>query len=74
MNFPFLDGNADLVHGIGKTYTDKNTGKKVRPVIVKFKSWKSRQHFHNAKRKHFTNSKRKPDEQLFSVSVDLTKR
>ena len=28
MNLPFQDGNIDCVHGIGRTYTDKNTGKK----------------------------------------------
>ena len=74
MTFPFLDENIDLIHRIWKTYTDKNTGKKVKPIIAKFKSWKTRQHIRSAKPKHFTNSKQKPGEQLFSVSVDLTKR
>ena len=74
INLSFQDENIDRVHRIGKTYTDKNTGKKVKSIIVKFNSWKSRQQFYNAKPKHFTNSKRKPGQLLFSVSVDLTRR
>ena len=74
MNLPFQDENIDCVHRIGRTYTDKNTGKKVKSMIVKFNSWKSRQQFYNARPKHFNNSKWKPGQHLFSVSVDLTKR
>ena len=48
-------------------------GKKVKSIIVKFNSWKSRQQFYNARTKHFNNSKRKPGQHLFSVSVDLTR-
>ena len=61
-------------HIIGKTYTDKNTGKKVKFIIVKFNSWKSRKQLYNARPKHFTSSKRKPGQHLFSVSVNLTRR
>ena len=43
--------------------------KKVKPIIVKFKSGKFCQHFHNAKLKSWTNSKRKPAEQLFKGCV-----
>ena len=50
----------DRIHRIGKTYADKNTGKKVKSIIIKFISWKSRQQFYNARPKHFTNSKWKP--------------
>ena len=74
LNLPFQDENIDSVHRIGKTYTDKNTEKKVQSIIVKFNSWKSRQQFYNARPKHFTNSKRKPGHHLFSVLVDLTRR
>ena len=74
MNLPFQGENIDRVLRIGKTYTDRNTGKKVKSVIVKFNSWKSRQQFYNARPKHFTNSKWKPGQHLFSVSVDLTRR
>ena len=74
MNLPFQDENIDRVHRIGKNYADKNTGKKVKSIILKFNSWKSRQQFYNAKPKHFSNSKRKPGQHLFSASVDLTRR
>ena len=62
MNLPFLDENTDRVQLIWKTYKN-NVGKKVKPIIAKFKSWKFRQHFHNAKSKSSTNNKRKPAEQ-----------
>ena len=39
MNLPFQDENIDCVHRIGRTYTDKNSGKK--SIIVKFNFWKS---------------------------------
>ena len=74
MNLPFQDENIDRVYRIGKTYIDKNIGKKVKSIIVKYNSWKSCQQFYNARSKHFTNSKRKPGQYLFSVSVDLTSR
>ena len=45
MNLPFQDENIVCVHRIGRIYTDKNTGKKVKSIIVKFNSWKSRQQF-----------------------------
>ena len=53
MNLPFQDENIDRVHRTERTYTDKNTGQKVKSIIVKFNSWKSRQQFYNARRKHF---------------------
>ena len=74
MNLPFPDENIGCVHRIGRTYTDKNTGKKVKSIIVKFNSWKSRQQFCNARPKHFNNSKWKPGQHLFSASVDLKRR
>ena len=74
MNLSFQNENIDRVHRIGKTYTDKSTGKNVQSIIVKFNSWKSYQQFYNARPKHFTNSKRKPGQNLFTVSVDLTRR
>ena len=41
INVPFDKDNIDRIHRIGKKYTDENTRKKVQPIIVKFKSWKS---------------------------------
>ena len=37
--------DIDRAHRIGLPYTDKNSGKKVKSIIVKFRSWKSRQRF-----------------------------
>ena len=76
MNVPFLDENIDRAHRSGKIYLDKNTGKKVKSIIVRFNSWKSRQHFYNARPKHFTNSKRKPGQhylvyRLISLEGDI---
>ena len=56
IDLPSQEENIDRVHSIGKTYTDKNTGKKVKSIIVKFNSWKSLQQFYNARPKHFTNN------------------
>ena len=74
MNLPFLDENTDRVHRIWKTYKHSAGKKKVKTIILKFKSWTFRQHFHNAKPKSWKNSKRKPAKQLFNVFVNLTKR
>lgn len=41
---------------------------------MKFRYWKSCQHFCNAKLKDFSNRKRKPGHHLSRVSVDLTRR
>ena len=60
--------------GLGEPTQIKILEKKVKSIIVKFNSWKSRQQFYNARPKHFNNSKRKPGQHLFSVSVDLTRR
>ena len=79
MNLSFQDKNLDQVHRIGKTYTDKNTGKKVRSIITKFNSRKSHQQFYNARLKHFTNSKWKPvkwkpERETSKWKSDLTRR
>ena len=46
MNLAFQDENIDRVHRIGKTCTDKNTGKKVKSIIVKFNFGKSSKQFY----------------------------
>ena len=60
--------------GLGRSTQTKILEKKVKSIIVKFNSWKSRQQFYNARPKHFTKSKRKPGQLLFSVSVHLTRK
>ena len=39
--------------GLGEPTQIKILEKKVKSIIVKFNSWKSRQQFYNARRKHF---------------------
>ena len=60
INVPFDQDNIDLVHRIGKKYTDGNTGKKIQSIIVKFKSWKSRKEFYDARPRNFVIGKKKP--------------
>ena len=46
-----LDEDRDRAHYIGKPYMDKKKNK-VRAIIVKFRSWKSRTAFHRARSKN----------------------
>ena len=48
--------------------------RKVRSIIVKFKSWESRAAFYKARTRNFMNGRKKPGAKSFSVSLDLTKR
>ena len=41
---------------------------------MKFKSWRARKQFYDARPKKFKDDKKKPGYKSFSVSVDLTKR
>ena len=73
LEIPFSEANIDRAHRIGKEYSDKTTGKKVKSITVKFKSWKSRQQLYNSRPRFDKNRKKKPG-QNFTISVDLTKR
>ena len=59
------------IDGIGLPYTDKNSGKKMKSIIVKFRSCKARQRFYKGRPRYYADSSKKPG---FTVSVDLTKR
>ena len=41
INVPFDQDNIDDGHGVGNTYTNENTGRKIQSIIVKFKLLKS---------------------------------
>ena len=71
VNLQFDANDIDHAHRIGLPYTDKNSGKKVKSIIVKFRSWKARQRFYKGRPRHYADSLKKPG---FTVSVDLTKR
>ena len=76
INVPYDRNEIDRAHRIGKVVVDRVSGKSSRPIIVKFKSWKTRCEFYKARPKAYQNGTKKPgSNQLpFSVSLDLTKR
>ena len=45
LNVLFDPNDVDRAHRIGLSYTDNHSGKKVKSIIVKFRSWKARQTF-----------------------------
>ena len=45
MGIPLDENEIDRVHSIGKPFLDKEWKKKVRSIIIKFKSWKVRAAF-----------------------------
>ena len=49
MGIEFNQNEIDQVHYIGKPYMDKTKNKKVRSLIIKFKSWKSRITFYKSR-------------------------
>ena len=53
---------------------DKERKKRVRSIIVKFKSWNARAVFYKARPKNYVNGRKKPGLTSFSVWLDLTKR
>ena len=73
INLPFVSDEIDRVHRIGKSMIEKGSGKKVRQMIVKFKSWNSRKKLYFARPK-FQKDKKKPGNRPFTITIDLTKR
>ena len=41
MGIPFNENEIDRADGIGKPFLDKEQKKKVKSIIVKFKSWEA---------------------------------
>ena len=39
LNLPFDPNDTDRAHRIGLSYTDNHSGKKVKSITVKFRSW-----------------------------------
>ena len=73
MELPFNEEVIDRAHRVGREYMNKISKKKVKSIIVKFKSWKARQQLYNARPRVKKDDKKKP-RQNFSISVDLTRR
>ena len=72
MGIEFNQNEIDRDHYIGKTYMDQKKNK-VRSIIVKFRSWKSKTAFYKARPRNYLDRKKKPSSS-FNVSLDLTKR
>ena len=56
---PFVQEVIDRAHRIGMEHTEKNSGKKVKCVIVKFKSWRTQKLFYDARAKSFKDGRKK---------------
>ena len=55
-------------------FLDKERKKKIKSIIVKFKSRKAHATFYKARPKNYVNRRKKPGLTSFGVSLDLTKR
>ena len=64
----------DRTHRVGNVYEDRDSKKKVRSIIVKFRSWDERSKFYRARPTAFSGGKKKPGVLPFHVSLDLTHR
>ena len=73
MGIKFNQNEIDRVHYIGQPYMDKMKNEKVRSLIIKFKSWKSRTTFYKSRPRNHLDRQKKPGSS-FNVSLDLTKR
>ena len=73
MGIKFNQNEIDRVHYIGQPYMDKMKNEKVRSLIIKFKSWKSRTTFYKSRSRNHLDRQKKPGSS-FNVSLDLTKR
>ena len=57
INVPFDQDKIDSGHPVGNKYTNENAWKKFQSIIVKLKSWKSRNKFYDARPRNFINRK-----------------
>ena len=72
MGLPYEEAEIDRVHHIGKPYRNESSCLTMKPIIIKFKSWRYRQNVYQNRPRRFENGKKKPDKNYFSVSLDLT--
>ena len=73
MGAEFNENEIDRAHYIGKPYVGKVKKKKVRSLIIKFKSWRSRSVFYKSRPGSHLERQKKPGSS-FNVSLDLNKR
>ena len=74
IRLPYEKAEIDRVHRIGKAYENENSALTMKPIIIKFKSWRYRQDVYWNRTRRFENSKKKPGENSLSVLLHLTKR
>ena len=60
VHLQFDANDIDRAHRTGLPYTDKNSGKKVKSMIVKFRSSKARQRFYKCRPRYYADSSKKP--------------
>ena len=73
IGLPYEEAEIDRAHRISKPYKNESSGLTMKPVIIKFKSWRYRQNVYRNRLRRFGNGKKKPGENSFSASLDLTK-
>ena len=73
MGIPFNENEIGRADGIGKPFLNKEQKKKVKSIIVKFKSWKACAVFYKFRQKKYEHGRKQPGLTSFSVLLDLTK-
>ena len=73
MGIPFNENGIDRAHGIRQPFLDKERKKKVRSIIVNFKSWKVRATFFKARPKNYVNGRKKPGLNIIQCVVRSNK-
>ena len=71
---PFAEEDIDHAHRIDTGYTEKNSGEKVKSIIVKLNSWRVRKQFYDTRPKNIKDGKKKTGYKSFSALVDSAKR
>ena len=54
VNIDLKCDEIDRAHRIGKSYVEETSGKKVKSIIIKYKSWDARSRFYKARPKGFS--------------------
>ena len=74
IGLPYEEAEIDRVHRIGQPYKNESSSLTMKPIIIKFKSWRYRQDIYRNRQRRFKNGKKKPGENSFSVLLKLTKQ
>ena len=58
IGLPYKEEEIDRVHRIGKPYKNKSSGLTMKPIIIKFKSWRDSQNVYRNRPRRFEMAKR----------------